>query len=176
MLLQSRAKTNKLIEIDLHELLEEYFKLSYLGVRAQNPDFNATIEKLFNASQSNVKVFAEDIGRVFLNLFNNSFYELMKKKLLLGDAFSPYLWVKTEVDGEQFEIRIKDNGSGIPKEIAERLFTPFFTTKPSGQGTGLGLSLSRNIVEKDHGGKMTFETKEGEYTEFIIRLPLLRNG
>ena len=121
---------------------------------------------------SSIKIQGEDVGRVFLNLFNNAYYALLKKKEALGESFAPILSVNTEIDGDQFEIRIKDNGDGIPDLVAKQLFTPFFTTKPVGEGTGLGLSLCRNIIEKEHHGKMSFNSKEGEFTEFIILLPL----
>lgn len=174
MLMHARGKSNQAVPTDLHALLDEYLKLSYQGIRAQIPGFNVKIEKEFACPYGNVKVFPEDICRVFLNIFNNAYYALSIKKKNLGESFSPVISVKTLEHEGKFEIRIKDNGYGIPTDIQNKVFTPFFTTKPPGQGTGLGLSLSRNIVVDEHGGSLTFETDEGTYTEFVISIPIHR--
>lgn len=172
MLMHSRGKTEEPVETDLHSLLDEYLKLSYQGMRSHEPDFNLKIEKSYDSPYGKIKVNPEDMSRVFLNIFNNAYYAMATKKRLQGETFLPVISVKTQVLDGKFEIRIRDNGNGIPAEIRDQIFTPFFTTKPQGQGTGLGLSLSRNIVVDEHGGTLTFDTKEGNYTEFIITLPI----
>ena len=132
------------------------------------------IEKNYNSPYGKLKVHAEDMSRVFLNLFNNAYYSMASKRKIFGDAFVPVISVKTEQKGENFEIRIKDNGNGIPEDARNHIFTPFFTTKPPGEGTGLGLTLSRNIIVDEHGGTLNYETKEGKFTEFVITLPSIK--
>lgn len=172
MLLHSRGKTEEPVETDLHSLLDEYLKLSYQGMRANEPGFNVKIEKSYDSPYGKIKVNPEDMSRVFLNIFNNAYYAMVTKKHEMGEGFSPVISVATQVNDHQFIIKIKDNGKGIPTDIRDKIFTPFFTTKPPGQGTGLGLSLSRNIIVDEHGGTLTFETDEGKYTEFVITIPI----
>lgn len=160
------------VETDLHGLLEEYLTLSYQGMRARDPEFNVKIIKQLEAANCKAKVHGEDIGRVFLNIFNNAYYALNEKKKKIGEAFAPILQVTTLMCNKNLEIHIRDNGDGISANIREGIFTPFFTTKPPGEGTGLGLSLSRNVIEKDHHGQLSFTSEEGAFTEFIIVLPV----
>ena len=140
-------------------------------MRAQNSEFNITIEKDFDETIGNFEVVPQDISRVFLNIITNGFYEAYKRKRQNGNEFSPKLSVVSKNFEKEVEIRIRDNGFGIPAAIRDKLFEPFFTTKPTGQGTGLGLSLSYDIVVKEHHGELAFETEDGKFTEFIIKLP-----
>jgi two-component system NtrC family sensor kinase len=138
-------------------------------MRAKDKNFNAEIKTDYDSSIGKINVVPQDIGRVLLNLFNNAFYVVTEKKKILDDKYDPTVSVCTrKVDGK-VEIHVKDNGNGIPQKIVDKIFQPFFTTKPTGQGTGLGLSLSYDII-KAHGGEIRVETKEGEGSEFIVRL------
>ncbi len=145
--------------------------LAYHGMRAQNNEFNINIEKDYDETLEKINIVPQDISRVFLNIINNACYAAYdRKKKSQDDNFSPALKVSTKNQDGKVEIRIADNGNGIPKDILDKIFQPFFTTKPTGEGTGLGLSLSYDIVTKVHGGELKVETKEGEGTEFIIKL------
>ncbi len=177
MLQHSRVSTGQKEPTDINELAGEYLKLSYHGFRTREKSFNAILNTQFDTTMRKVMVVPEDLGRVFLNIFNNAFYSISQKKLKKGPAFEGAIFINTKTittsEGEEMaEIRIHDNGLGIPQKIIDKIFQPFFTTKPAGQGTGLGLSLSYDIIAKEHGGTITVETREGEFTEFIIRLPL----
>jgi signal transduction histidine kinase len=150
--------------------------LSYHGLRAKDKDFNADFKTNFDQSLGKIDVVPQDIGRVLLNLYNNAFYAVNEKKKLLNETFEPTVWVTTKrisspLGSGGLEISVKDNGTGIPQKVVDKVFQPFFTTKPTGQGTGLGLSLSYDIM-KAQGGELKVETKEGEGAEFIIQLPL----
>ncbi|HYK47167.1 MAG TPA: two-component regulator propeller domain-containing protein, partial [Parafilimonas sp.] len=186
MLQHSKTSTGKKEPTDINALCDEYLRLSYHGMRARDKGFNANLETNFDTSLENINLVPQDIGRVLLNLYNNAFYAVMQKqKDLTGSSnlsgeqpYKPTVSVTTkrcsslpigERRGE-VEIRVADNGPGIPQSIADKIFQPFFTTKPTGQGTGLGLSLSYDII-KAHGGDIKVETKEGEGSEFIIELP-----
>ena len=156
---------------DINELLDQYVALAYHGLRAQDKEFNITIEKNYDGSIGKINIVPQDISRVFLNIINNACYAANDKKKIAGNSFSPILKVSThQLDGK-VEIIIRDNGNGIPASIKEQIFNPFFTTKPAGEGTGLGLSLSYDIVTKVHGGELKFESEEGKFTEFTITLP-----
>jgi signal transduction histidine kinase/ligand-binding sensor domain-containing protein len=174
MLQHSRGKKGELQEIDINAMLEEDLNLSYHGMRAQDASFNVTIEKNFDQTCDRLRIIPQDISRVFLNIISNGFYEVHKKKIENNGEYSPTLTIKSINRDNKVEIRIRDNGNGIPKNVQEKLFNPFFTTKPTGMGTGLGLSISYDIIVQEHKGDISFETKEGEYTEFIISLP--KNG
>ena len=152
-------------------LLDQYVNLAYHGMRAQNKEFNITIEKDYDKTLEKITVVPQDISRVFLNIINNACYAAYDKKKKSGNDFSPTLKVSTKNLNGKVEIRIGDNGTGIPKDIIDKIFQPFFTTKPTGEGTGLGLSLSYDIVTKQHGGEIKIESKEGEGAEFMITLP-----
>jgi signal transduction histidine kinase len=171
MLQHSRSSNNKKEPTDINALCDEYLRLSYHGLRAKDKSFNATMKTDFDDSIGNINIIPQDIGRVVLNLINNAFYAVDEKKKQMGDGYEPFVSVSTKKEKNKIEIKIKDNGNGIPQKVLDKIFQPFFTTKPTGQGTGLGLSLSYDIV-KAHGGALKVETKEGEGTEFVIQLPL----
>jgi signal transduction histidine kinase len=170
MLQHSRTSTNKKEPVDLNALTDEYLRLAYHGVRAKNKDFNVSMATHFDQSVDLVQVVPQDIGRVLLNLYNNAFYAGYEKKKLDPNGYEPTVFVGTKKSGNKVEIRIKDNGTGIPQKIIDKIFQPFFTTKPTGEGTGLGLSLSYDII-KVHDGEIKVDTKENEFTEFTITLP-----
>jgi signal transduction histidine kinase len=172
MLQHSRASAGKREPTDINALADEYLRLSYHGLRAKDNSFNATFKTDFDESLGNMKVIPQDIGRVLLNLYNNAFYSIHEKKKLLNGAFEPAVLITTKRFEGTVEISIKDNGTGIPQKLVDKIFQPFFTTKSPGQGTGLGLSLSYDII-KAHGGEIRVETKEGEYTNFVITLPVV---
>jgi signal transduction histidine kinase/ligand-binding sensor domain-containing protein len=171
MLQHSRGKSGLRQATDINAMIDEDLNLAYHGMRAQNSEFNITIEKDFDKTVKNIEVVPQDMSRVFLNIITNGFYEAHKKKVQNGSDFSPKVTVSSKNLGKQVEVRIRDNGNGIPASVRDHLFEPFFTTKPTGQGTGLGLSLSYDIVVKEHKGELMFETEEGKFTEFIIKVP-----
>jgi signal transduction histidine kinase len=172
MLEHSRASTGKKEPTDFNALANEYLRLSYHGLKAKDKDFNAEIKTEFDESIGKIEVAPQDIGRVLLNLYNNAFYAVNEKKKLLNGNFGPTVSVSTKMSGDKIEIVVKDNGVGIPQKVVDKIFQPFFTTKPTGQGTGLGLSLSYDII-KAHGGELKVQTKEGEGAAFTMQLPLL---
>ena len=172
MLQHSQNNSGQKEATDINQLAEEYLGLSYHGLRAKDKSFNATIKKEFDTGIGLIKIIPQDIGRVLLNIYNNSFYAVAEKKKQNPQGYEPTLIVRTKKLRNKVEITVRDNGNGIPEKVMDKIFQPFFTTKPSGQGTGLGLSLSYDIVTKGHGGTMTVNTKEGEYTELTIQLPV----
>ena len=176
MLQHSRSSSRKKEPTDINALCDEYLRLSYHGLRAKDKSFNAKFETDFDPTLKKINVVLQDIGRVILNLVNNAFYaasQPSKGGLSNSDSNkTPTVWVSTKKDGNKILISVRDNGPGIPDSIKEKIFQPFFTTKPTGQGTGLGLSLSYDIV-KAHGGEIKVNTKENEGTEFIIQLPVV---
>jgi len=172
MLEHSRTSSGQKELTDINALCDEYLRLSYHGLRAKDKSFNATMEITFDPTLPKIEVVPQDIGRVLLNLINNAFYAVHERSKKDESEYVPTVSVTTELTANtQLIIAVKDNGSGIPDSIKEKIFQPFFTTKPTGQGTGLGLSLSYDIV-KAHGGELKVETKEGEMSEFVILLPL----
>ncbi len=171
MLLHSRGSSGEKAFIDLNDLVDQDINLAYHGLRAQDKDFNIAIEKEYDRSVEKINVVPQDISRVILNLVNNACYAANKKKRKGENNFSPVLKVSTKNLHEKVEIRIRDNGCGIPQSVRKNIFNPFFTTKPAGEGTGLGLSISYDIIVKQHKGEIKFESEEGNYTEFIITLP-----
>ncbi|MHC2990411.1 hypothetical protein OB13_01925 [Pontibacter sp. HJ8] len=158
--------------IDLNALADEFLRLSYHGLRAKDKDFNAKLVMDFDPALGKVEVVPQEIGRVLLNLFNNAFYATHQSKAQSNGQYQPEVKVSTRKLCKKVEICVRDNGTGIPASVANKIFQPFFTTKPTGKGTGLGLSLSYDIITKGHGGELKMETKEGEYTEFTICLPV----
>ncbi|WP_203295982.1 ATP-binding protein [Luteirhabdus pelagi] len=172
MLLHSRSSSGNKEATDLNKLCDEYLRLSYHGLRAKDKNFNATLETDFDPNLPSLQIIPQDMGRVVLNLLTNAFYAVRERQKMEGKNYKPTVIVATamEKDGKEVSITIKDNGNGIPKEIQEKIFQPFFTTKPTGQGTGLGLSLSYDIV-KAHGGELRVATELGKGTEFVISLP-----
>jgi len=171
MLLHSRGKSGDKQPTDINALLAEYVNLGYHGMRAQDPGFNIKIESGYDDQVGMVNVVPQNISRVFLNIINNACYSTNQKKKELKDAYFPVLSVSTKNMDNKVEIRIRDNGKGIPQEILDKIFNPFFTTKPAGQGTGLGLSLSFDIIVQEHRGEMKVESSEGNFAEFIITIP-----
>jgi signal transduction histidine kinase/ligand-binding sensor domain-containing protein len=170
MLQHSRTSSGHKESTDINALADEYLRLSYHGLRAKDKTFNASLQTDFDQSIGQVNVIPQDIGRVLLNLFNNAFFAVSEKNKLGKEGYEPTVSVSTKKMGDKVEIRVKDNGMGIPEKVKEKIFQPFFTTKPTGQGTGLGLSLSYDII-KAHQGTLTVQSREGEFTEFIIQLP-----
>ncbi|RTQ52087.1 histidine kinase [Hymenobacter gummosus] len=172
MLEHSRQSTGERQATDLNNLADEYLRLAYHGLRAKNKAFNATINTFFDPAVGSIQAVGQDLGRVLLNLFTNAFYAVQKRQEAQGAGFVPTVSVVTRRTGAgDVEIRVKDNGTGIPEEVQQKIFQPFFTTKPTGEGTGLGLSLSYDIVTKGHSGTIEVESTEGQGTEFIVTLP-----
>ncbi len=172
MLQHSRQNNGQKEVTDVNALVDEYMRLSYHGLRAKDKSFNALMETHFDPSIGNIELLPQDMGRVFLNLFNNAFYSVMQKKKLQPQGYEPAIIVSTKKTESGVEIKVKDNGMGIPQKVLDKIYQPFFTTKPTGKGTGLGLSMSYDIITKGHNGTLKVATKEGEYAEFIITLPL----
>ena len=176
MLLHSRGETAERRAADLNAILEEYVMLAYHGMRGTDTSFNVTLVKNYDPTIGRVEVYPQDLSRVFLNLVNNACYATHEKNRSLeqnpsNQTYTPTLSITTKNLGDKVEIRIRDNGNGIPREVRDKIFKPFFTTKPAGQGTGLGLSISYDIIVHEHKGELEVETKEGEFTEFVVRLP-----
>ena len=172
MLLHSREGSGEHRPVDINALVEESLNLAYHGARAEKQGFNITLERSFDPTAGDVDVFPQEIMRVLLNLISNGFYAATKRKAVAADErYEPTLTAATKNLGDRVEIRIRDNGTGIPPEVKDKMFNPFFTTKPAGEGTGLGLSLSHDIVVKQHAGAIEVDTEPGEYTEFRIILP-----
>jgi len=182
MLQHSRSSSGQKEPTDINALAEEYLRLSYHGLRAKDKSFNATMKTDFDPSIGKINIIPQDIGRVLLNLFNNAFYAVQQKQKELAKEvtsfkkvsplYAPIVSVATKKCNDKIEIIVKDNGKGIPQKIIDKIFQPFFTTKPTGEGTGLGLSLSYDII-KAHGGALKVESIEGEGSEFIIQLPVV---
>jgi len=171
MLQHSRSSTGQKELTDINALCDEYLRLAYHGLRAKDKSFTADIKTDFDNNIGKVNIIPQDIGRVILNLINNAFYAVDEKKKKTNSGYEPTVSVSTKKNNGKVEISVKDNGNGIPQKVLDKIFQPFFTTKPTGQGTGLGLSLSFDIV-KAHGGEIKVETKEGKGTDFIIYLPI----
>jgi signal transduction histidine kinase len=172
MLLHSRQGSGERRPADINALVEESLNLAYHGARAEKQGFNITLERSLDPTAGEVDLFPQEITRVLLNLISNGFYAATKRKAEAnGGNYEPTLAAATKNLGDSVEIRIRDNGTGIPPEVKERMFSPFFTTKPAGEGTGLGLSLSYDIIVKQHGGSIEVDTQPGEFTEFRIILP-----
>jgi len=171
MLLHSREGSGEHRPVDINAIVEESLNLAYHGARAERSGFNITLKHELDPAAGMVDLYPQEITRVFLNLISNGFYAATKRKQTAGDGFEPTLSAMTKNLGNSVEIRIRDNGTGIPAQVREKMFNPFFTTKPAGEGTGLGLSMSHDIVVKQHGGKIDVDTEPGVFTEFIITLP-----
>jgi two-component system NtrC family sensor kinase len=172
MLEHSRTSTGLKELTDLNKLANEYLRLAYHGLRSKDKNFNAELITHFDEKLPNAFIIQQDMGRVLLNIFNNAFYAVNQKSKTAGLDYKPTVEVSTLSNNRQIEVRVKDNGNGIPDAIKDKIMQPFFTTKPTGEGTGLGLSLSYDIVVKGHGGSITVDTKENEFTEFTIQLPI----
>jgi signal transduction histidine kinase len=171
MLQHSRTSSSVKEPTDINALADEYLRLAYHGLRAKDKSFNATMKTDFDESIGNINIIPQDIGRVILNLITNAFYVVNEKSKQNIAGYEPTVEVNTKKEDNQVLISVKDNGNGIPQKILDKIFQPFFTTKPTGQGTGLGLSLSYDIV-KAHGGEIKIQTNENKGTEFTIVLPI----
>jgi len=175
MLLHSREGSGEHRPADINAIVEESLNLAYHGARAEKSGFNITLQRDFDPAAGLIDLYPQEITRVFLNLISNGFYAANKRKEAEKEAgqegFEPTLRASTKSLGNNVEIRIRDNGTGIPLEVKEKMFNPFFTTKPAGEGTGLGLSMSHDIIVKQHGGKIDVATEPGVFTEFVITLP-----
>jgi two-component system, NtrC family, sensor kinase len=171
MLLHSREGSGEQRSADINAIVEESLNLAYHGARAEKSGFNITLQRDLDPAAGMIDLYPQEMTRVFLNLISNGFYAAAKRKEAGEESFEPTLSATTKSLGNKVEIRIRDNGTGIPPEVRERMFNPFFTTKPAGEGTGLGLSMSHDIVVKQHGGKIEVDTMPGAFTEFIITLP-----
>jgi two-component system, NtrC family, sensor kinase len=175
MLMHSRAGGSEKQKADLNLLIEEFLNLAYLGMRSADTSFNCAVEKQFDPALTPFDMQPQELSRVFLNLFNNSFYAIHEKSAAekaQNRNFSPHVTVTTKKAGDKILISIKDNGPGIPDDVRDKIFNPFFTTKPTGKGTGLGLSMSYDIIVKGHGGSIKVDSEVGKFTEFTIELPL----
>ncbi|MEJ7674850.1 MAG: ATP-binding protein [Chitinophagaceae bacterium] len=170
MLQHSRSSSAIKEPTDINALCDEYLRLSYHGLRAKDKSFNATIKTDFDSSIEKINIIPQDIGRVILNLLTNAFYAVNEKSKQQSEGYEPTVSIQTKKINNKVEIKVSDNGNGIPQKVLDKIFQPFFTTKPTGQGTGLGLSLSYDIVQA-HGGELKVETKEGSGSTFIIQLP-----
>jgi two-component system, NtrC family, sensor kinase len=171
MLLHSREGSGEHRIADINAIVEESLNLAYHGARAEKAGFNITLKRDFDPAAGQINLYPQEMTRVFLNLISNGFYAAAKRKEAGGDDFEPTLSAATRSLGEKVEIRIRDNGTGIPAAVKEKMFNPFFTTKPAGEGTGLGLSMSFDIIVKQHSGSIDVVTEPGAFTEFIITLP-----
>ena len=171
MLQHSRNSSGQKEPTDINALVDECLRLSFHGMRAKDKTFNAKMETDFDKQAGDITIAPQEIGRVLLNLFTNAFYSISKKKNELKESYQPVVSVKTLRSNSQVTITVRDNGMGVPKHVVEKIFQPFFTTKPVGEGTGLGLSMSYDIITKGHGGELKVNTREGEFAEFIIILP-----
>jgi signal transduction histidine kinase/ligand-binding sensor domain-containing protein len=175
MLQHSRSRSGVKEPTDINVLADEFLRLSYHGLRAKDKSFNASMKTDFDDTIGKINVAPQDIGRAILNLLSNAFYAVTEKKNLGVEGYEPVVTISTKKLGDKVEIKVSDNGNGIPSQVMDKIFQPFFTTKPAGQGTGLGLSLSYDIITKGHGGELMVETKEGVGSEFVIFLPLTNN-
>lgn len=172
MLQHSRSGSGQKEPTDINALCDEYLRLAYHGLRAKDKSFNAKFETDFDNSIGKINIIPQDMGRVLVNLINNAFYSVGEKKRMSSNGFEPTVKVTTKKVNGKIEIKVRDNGGGISQKVLDKIFQPFFTTKPTGQGTGLGLSLAYDIITKGHGGELKVETKENEGSEFVISLPV----
>ncbi|MEI9943883.1 MAG: two-component regulator propeller domain-containing protein [Chitinophagaceae bacterium] len=171
MLQHSRSSSGVKEPTDINALSDEYLRLAYHGLRAKDKSFNATMKTDFDQTLGKINVVPQDMGRVILNLITNAFYSVTEKKKMNIVGYEPTVTVSTKKVNGKVEIHVKDNGNGVPQKVLDKIFQPFFTTKPTGEGTGLGLSMSYDIITKAHGGELNVNTKDGEFAEFIITIP-----
>jgi signal transduction histidine kinase len=174
MLMHSRSSSGIKEPTDINALADEYLRLAYHGLRAKEMSFNATLKTDFDPTLGKIELVAQDMGRVILNLITNAFYAVSEKMKSGVENYEPTISLSTKKLNGFVEITVSDNGNGIPPKVLDKIFQPFFTTKPTGQGTGLGLSLSYDIV-KAHDGDLKVQTKEGEGTRFTIQIPTVRS-
>ena len=174
ILLYSRGKEDEFIPTDLAKLVKEYVWLSYHSMRANYKGFNLTIHEEYATDLPLQRIVPQDFSRAVLNLMNNACYAVYNKSKCVAVGFEPVIVVTLRRDGEQICLQIEDNGTGMPSEIRDKIFTPFFTTKPAGEGTGLGLSITRSIIEEKHKGTIQVDSEEGKFTRFTICIPLTK--
>jgi signal transduction histidine kinase len=168
----SREGSGEHRPVDINALVEESLNLAWHGARAEKQGFEVTLKQSFDSSAGEVDVFPQDITRVFLNLISNGFYATSERgAATTASDYEPTIVASTKNLGDRVEIRIRDNGTGMPPDVKEKMFNPFFTTKPTGEGTGLGLSMSHDIIVKQHAGSIDVDTQPGEFTEIIVTLP-----
>jgi signal transduction histidine kinase len=172
MLEHSRASTGERAPTDINALCDEYLRLAYQGLRAKDKSFNANLTTHFDPGLKPVEIITQDVGRVLLNLLTNAFYAVQQRQKQDEPGYQPTVTVSTKQAAGAIEVRVSDNGMGIPEDVKQKIFQPFFTTKPTGEGTGLGLSLSHDIITKGHGGTLSVASKEGKGTEFLVALPI----
>ncbi|MGA9240223.1 sensor histidine kinase, partial [Robiginitalea sp.] len=170
MLQHSRSSSGKKEPTDLNALADEYLRLAYHGLRAKNKSFNAKMETEFDPDLPKVNVVPQEMGRVLLNLITNAFHAVNERQVSVAEDYEPTIWLKTQKTRNGVEITVRDNGGGVPEEIRDKIFQPFFTTKPTGEGTGLGLSMAYDIVTKGHGGHLDLISEKDEGATFIISL------
>jgi signal transduction histidine kinase len=171
MLLHSREGSGERRSVDINALVEESLNLAYHGARAERSDFQIKLACDLDPGAGRIELYPQEITRALLNMISNGFYAATRRGREAGNGFEPTLRAATKGLSDRVEIRIHDNGSGIPPDVKDKMFNPFFTTKPAGEGTGLGLSMSHDIIVKQHGGTIDVETEPGRFTEFIIVLP-----
>ncbi len=172
MLLHSREGSGEQRAVEINAIVEESLNLAYHGARAEKQGFNITLERSFDPEAGQAELYPQEISRALLNFIANGFYAATKRSAQAGGiGYEPMLTASTKNLGDRVEIRIRDNGTGIPPEVKEKIFNPFFTTKPAGEGTGLGLSLSHDIIVKQHAGSIEVDSAPGEFTEIRIVLP-----
>lgn len=174
ILMYSRGKANEFLPTNIQKFLKKYVWLSFHAMRANLADFNVTIHEEYDPAIPEVMVIPQDLSRAVINVMNNACYAVWKRQKISGDDYSPIITVKAILKGDNFEIWIEDNGTGMSEEVREHLFTAFFTTKPVGEGTGLGLSITREIIEDKHHGKIEVESEENKFTRFVFIIPVKR--
>ena len=174
ILMYSRGKADEFLPTNIQKFLKKYVWLSFHAMRANLADFNVTIHEEYDPAIPEVMVIPQDLSRAVINVMNNACYAVWKRQKISGDDYSPVITVKAILKGDNFEIWIEDNGTGMSEEVREHLFTAFFTTKPVGEGTGLGLSITREIIEDKHHGKIEVESEENKFTRFVFIIPVKR--
>ena len=175
ILLVSRGKDNEFLPTDVCKLVKEYVWLSYHAMRANNKSFNISIHEEYQEGMPLIMVIPQDLSRAILNLMNNACYTVWKKSQRLGDDYKPVITVKVSMSNDTLLIDVEDNGEGMTEEVKQHLYDNFFTTKPAGQGTGLGMAIIKDLIENKHGGTLSFDTKEGQGTTFHITIPIKKS-
>ena len=175
ILMVSRGKENEFIPSDIPHIVKEYVWLSYHAMRANNKSFNISIHEEYQEGMPLIMVIPQDLSRAILNLMNNACYTVWKKSQRLGDDYKPVITVKVSMSNDTLLIDVEDNGEGMTEEVKQHLYDNFFTTKPAGQGTGLGMAIIKDLIENKHGGTLSFDTKEGQGTTFHITIPIKKS-
>ena len=175
ILMVSRGKENEFIPSDIPHIVKEYVWLSYHAMRANNKSFNISIHEEYQEGMPLIMVIPQDLSRAILNLMNNACYTVWKKSQRLGDDYKPVITVKVSMSNEKLLIDVEDNGEGMTEEVKQHLYDNFFTTKPAGQGTGLGMAIIKDLIENKHGGTLSFDTQEGQGTTFHITIPIKKS-